>query len=317
MTEPPILLFAPIRGVTHAAFRTLFAKHFGGFDAALAPFVVPEKGRLPPTRHLHDATPAANPALPTVPQILTGDPVAFVSTAQWFFEAGCQEVNWNLGCPHPMVTRRSFGAGLLPFPDRIHDFLTHVIDALGPRVSVKLRLGMHAAEEADPVLDVLNRHPLTEVTLHPRTAAQMYRGHVDLEAFSRCLTRSRHPLTFNGDIVSAASFRDRRADFPTVTRWMIGRGAVSDPFLASRLKNPSLRPDTGRMKSFHDALLEHHRTVLSGDAHVLHKMQELWAYWTASFPPGAKAVKHVVRAKSMDAYLWHVGKVFEGGKPST
>ena len=35
----PFLTLAPLRGVTVAVFRRRLARHFGGFDAALAPFI--------------------------------------------------------------------------------------------------------------------------------------------------------------------------------------------------------------------------------------------------------------------------------------
>jgi tRNA-dihydrouridine synthase len=312
--DKPALWLAPIRGVTNAFFREQFARIFGGFDGALAPFVVPNQGRLPPLRHLHDAMPASNPSLPTIPQILTECSTDFVAVARVYLDAGCPTVNWNLGCPFPMVTRRGRGAGLLPYPERIDAFLDDVVSHLGGCVSVKLRLGLRSEDEAAGVFDVLNRFPLTDVILHPRTATQMYRGHVNLDAFAACLQSCRHPLAYNGDIVDVTSFRRMQSAFPSVRQWMIGRGAVSNPFLPSALAKGEqvVKGDMAKLEGFHRVMLEHHRSTLSGDAHVLHKMQELWSYWATSFAPKSKPVKKVLRAKRMEAYERCVGEVFDG-----
>lgn len=313
-SDKPAFWLAPIRGVTNAFFRERFAEIFGGFHGALAPFVVPNQGRLPPLRHLRDAMPASNCLLPTIPQVLTENATEFVAVARIFLDAGCCTVNWNLGCPFPMVTRRGRGAGLLPHPDRIDRFLDHVVSQLGPCVSVKLRLGLRSEDEAADVFDVLNRFPLTEVILHPRTATQMYRGHVNLDAFAVCLQRCRHPLTYNGDIVDVVSFRRIQSAFPSVRQWMIGRGAVSNPFLPSALAagEKVVRGDMTKLEGFHRVMLEHHRSTLSGDAHVLHKMQELWSYWATSFDPKSKPVKKVLRAKRLETYERCVHDVFDG-----
>jgi tRNA-dihydrouridine synthase B len=319
MTKPgtpdkPVLLLAPIRGVTNAVFREGFAKWFGGFDGALAPYVVPEGGRLPTGPRMRDAMPQSNPSLPTIPQVLTADPEAFLLTARAYLEAGCTEINWNLGCPYPMVTRRKRGAGMLPHPDRIDAFLDRVCAELGARVSVKLRLGLQDANEIDRVLEVLNRYPLSEVTLHPRLGEQMYKGTVDVDAFARCLDISRHPLTYNGDIVDVVSFQQKRAALPTVGRWMIGRGAIANPFLPVAIRDGLSEPvvELSKLAGFHDALLEHYRATLSGPAHVLHKMKELWGYWAQSFDPKSKAIKKIVRAKQLKGAEAHAREVFDG-----
>lgn len=314
MSSPTTLLLAPIRGVTNHAFRQHFAQCFGGFGAAIAPYVVVERGDLPHERQLSDAFPARNQALPTVPQLLTNDPEGFVDVARALFDQGCDEVNWNLGCPYPMVTRRRQGAGLLPHPTVIDELLDRACSALGSRVSIKMRLGMEDEAEAGPVLDVLGRYPLREVIVHPRTANQLYRGHADVEAFARCLSRSRHSLTYNGDIASVSDYRTLASRLPSVTRWMIGRGALSNPFLPTAIMAGADRvtPDTAALERFHDAMLEHYRSKLSGSAHVLHKMKELWGYLAKSFDPKSKAVKKAMRAKDLDVHLRHVRNVFDG-----
>jgi tRNA-dihydrouridine synthase B len=180
-------------------------------------------------------------------------------------------------------------------------------------VSVKVRLGLHDASELGVVLDVLNGYPLQEVVFHPRIADQMYKGKVDLEAFERLAPRCRHRLAYNGDIVEAEGFALLTARFPFVSRWMIGRGALFEPLLASRLRgdlsDPSSRID--RMHRFHDALLEHYLAVLHGPAHVLDKMTGLWAFWTDAIAGKRKLIKRLRKTTDLDRYRRGVDEIFD------
>ncbi len=306
------LALAPLRGLTDAAFRGAFAKHFGGFDEALAPFLAPEHGRMPRPKDLAELVPSNNEALPTVPQILTDDPELFLATAKLLETGGCAQVNWNLGCPQPMVVRRERGSGLLPHPDRIASFLDSVVPSLGMRLSVKLRLGLHDKSEIVPVLDVLNRYPLHEVILHPRTGDQMYKGCADPDAFETAAASCRHRLVYNGDICDVAGFRTLHARFPFVAGWMIGRGAVSEPMLARMLRGEAVDPRDRleRMHRFHDAMLEHYLSVLNGPAHVLDKMTGLWGYWVDAIAGKRKPIKRLCKTTELDRYRRGVEEVF-------
>ncbi|MCU0692228.1 MAG: tRNA-dihydrouridine synthase family protein [Polyangiaceae bacterium] len=311
----PRLVLAPIRGITDATFRRVFAAHFPGFDAALAPFLVEDRGRKVRDRDVRAAAADWSNALPTTPQILARDAGSFLSIGRRLVEAGCPELNWNLGCPHPLVTQRGRGAGLLAFPESIDATLRQVLSALDVRLSVKLRLGLHKPEEILAVLDVFEGHDLHEVIVHPRTADQMYGGSTDVEAFAALAGRTRHTLVYNGDITTLAVWERLRARLPSVTRWMVGRGVLADPFLVSWMRGnpPAPGEELPRMQTFHDALLQEHGRAQAGPGHTLAKMQALWEYLPQSFDPKAKQVlKRIRKARTLSAYEYHVRALFAG-----
>ena len=115
----PFLYLAPIRGLTDALFRDTFSRHFGGFDAAVAPFISPQKKSLYEDKMIRDVLPANNTTLPVVPQLLHTDPEDFLVLARRLADLGYTHINWNLGCPAPMVARKKRGSGLLPYPEEI------------------------------------------------------------------------------------------------------------------------------------------------------------------------------------------------------
>jgi tRNA-dihydrouridine synthase len=316
---------APLHGVTNRVFRAAYFRHFSGIDAVLAPFIL----SVPVTRmkdsHFKDLVPfgdaGAASSVPLVPQILGNNAEDFVSTAKVLADLGYAEVNWNLGCPYPMVAKKGRGSGLIPYPEKIQSFLDIACAQDFIKVSVKLRLGRNDREEIFSLLPALDRYPLERVILHPRIGVQMYRGSVDLDAFARALASSPRGLMYNGDIVDAVSFAKIRDRFPSVQDWMIGRGALYDPFLPATLQSsiagtavPAADPCSAvrlaTLRAFHDDLYEGYRSVLCGPAHVLDKMKEVWSYLGHGLKDRRSAIEGISRAKTLDAYDAAVGKVF-------
>lgn len=307
----PALILAPMRGITEAAFRDIFIRFFPGFDRAVAPFISTCQGcRIKPAK-FRDLLPENNRQLPVVPQILAKNAEHFIATARLLAELGYTEVNWNLGCPYPMVANKMRGSGLLPFPDQIEAFLDKVHQGLPLAISVKTRLGRRDPAEIFALLPVFNRFPLKEVIIHPRTGIQMYEGTVDLDTFARCLELCRHPVVYNGDITSHAVYMELAGRFPAVQSWMIGRGALTDPFLAARIKHMVLPAEPLRtLAAFHDELLACYQAMLSGPSPVLGRMKGLWFYLAGSFANGAKILKKIQKTKKLEAYREITGEIF-------
>jgi tRNA-dihydrouridine synthase len=307
------LWLAPIRGVTGDLFRGAFARHFPGFDGALAPFIRPlPDNRLKPS-DLRELAPENNQALPVVPQIISNDPRQIISLGRALFDLGYDTLNWNLGCPYPMVAKKKRGSGLLPDPERIDAILSQVVPAIPNRLSLKLRLGRQRPEEIGHLLPIFNRYPLTELIIHPRLGVQMYKGDVDLEGFAECLRCSRHPLTYNGDLNDVQTYRSLKQRFPDVTSWMLGRGALANPFLPGALKgHPVSSPEARRtlLVAFHDDLLAGYAERLSGPGHLLNKMREVWPYLAGAFLNRKRVYRQIRKAATMEEYAAVAASIF-------
>jgi len=306
---PPIRLhLAPLRGVTGHIFRTIYAGYFSGFDCAITPFITTVRSRTVSASHLRDIRPENNRDLPIVPQLIGNNADDFVRMAGWVADAGYTCVNWNLGCPFPQVTSKKRGSGLLPWPALINAFLESVMVRMPIKLSVKVRLGLHDAEELPALMPIFNRYPIAEVQIHARTGKQMYDGTADIEAFERCAAMSAHPVVYNGDIFTQADFARLSHRLTGVTRWMIGRGAISDPFLAARIRGTteSANP-VGVFREFHDALFDAYLAARRQPIPVLGIMKELWGYWAGSFIDGAQFLRRIQRTKSLEEYRREVG----------
>lgn len=307
----PLIVLAPLRGLTDAIFRRVYARHFTGVDLAVAPFVVAAGGRIS-DKLLADLLPAANRGMPVVPQILGNDPEAFLDMAFRLAEIGYGSVNWNLGCPFPMVAKKCRGSGMLPHPDRIEAFLERVMPDLPLALSIKTRLGRWDKGELLRLLPVFGRFPLDTVVIHPRTGTQMYEGAVDLEAFSACLADIRVPVVYNGDIRCRADHRRLVKRFSGVTGWMLGRGVIADPLLPARIRGLALPADpAGVLRAFHHDLCEAYARRLSGPGHLLDRMKGFWRYLSGSFADREGVWRRVRRLRRFDDYDRTVARVFD------
>ena len=130
-----------------------------------------------------------------------------------------------------------------------------------------MRLGVTSADEGMKVIELLNDYPLKHVIIHPRNADQRYSGTVDLDAFEDMYAASRHNIVYNGDIFSVEGFNSLQLRFPSINEWMIGRGALRDPFLAATIKGHvfSDAEKRSKLKQYHDTVLTYYRTAAKNE----------------------------------------------------
>ncbi len=310
----PRLILAPLKGFTDGVFRNTFAEHFDGFDGAMAPFVTTVAADRLTEKHVRDLLPQQNTGMPIEPQILGNSAEDFVFLARRLFEMGYAEVNWNLGCPFRPVTKKRRGSGLLPFPEQVDEFLDQTLRVLPGRLSIKMRLGRNRPDEILKLLPILNRYPLKEITIHPRTARQMYGGIPDLDTFQVCIDQCRHRLVYNGDIADLRGFRELDERFPGVASWMIGRGALSNPFLPAIIKNgrDGVSGKVEKFKAFYEDLFGRYQEKLCGPGHLLDRMKGFWKYFAGAFNNGQMLEKQIHHTFKLPRYLETVERFFRG-----
>ena len=176
-------------------------------------------------------------------------------------------VDINFGCPVTEVTEKAHsGSYLLRYPDRIGAIVAAVAKACAPTpVTAKIRLGacrdtINACDVAQAVEDAGG----AALTVHGRTAADMFRGSADWEEISRIKPYLyRIPLIGNGDIATPQDVVEafRRYDIDGV---MIGRAALNRPWLfrqaQAALRGEPIPPDPSLAEQ-RVVMLEHFRLV--------------------------------------------------------
>jgi len=309
----PFIYFAPLQESTDFVYRKAHARHFGGVDKYFSPYLLVQKDGSIKKSHQRDTAPENCSGYTLVPQIMAGNSADFILLAKHLTGLGYQEVNWNLGCPYPMVTGRGMGAGLLPNPGKIREILDQSLPQLSCRISVKLRVGMASPEEIFQVIPVLNDFPLAEVIIHPRIAKQIYAGTPDHELFKQLQGLTSHPLVYNGDIFTREDFQIACDKFETINTWMIGRGVLKNPFLARELKGEQLPGKIEKVRileEFHNEMLENYTALLSGQGHLITRMTKFWEYFCFLFPNPQHSFKRVKNSVNLSKYEISVGGNF-------
>ena len=312
MSKIPFIYMAPLEGVTEIEFRNIFIKHFHGVDAAIAPFVSLNHHDSNEKRRRWNIPHSDIQGMKTIPQFMGRNIKDFFHLIQWIKDRGYSEINWNLGCPMKRVVRKGRGSGQLKYPEQIKFFLDEVLNKADIDFSIKTRLGLNDPDECFQLIELYNQYPLKEVILHPRIGIQIYSGDVKLDYFEECLRLSKNELVYNGDINTAADFNKIKSLFPSVNRFMLGRGLLRDPFLAEKIKgliNPQSTLDKIRFIKYHEELHSTFDDKLWNKEEFLGKMKEYWRSFSYLFEDRNEVVKYIVRSKDMDEFLNRVDEV--------
>ena len=308
------LLSSPLQGFTDFRFRNAQNKLFGGIDTFYSPYIRLNGKMVVKRSYERDLLPENNLGLEVIPQVITNDADEFLFVANYVRELGYKELNWNLGCPYPMVTKSGMGSGLINNPDKINHILDRAHSETDIIVSIKMRLGYENSEEILDVLPILDTYPIKNIAIHARTGKQLYKGGVHLDAFQQCIDSTIHKLYYNGDITSVAKFHEMQQRFPSINHWMIGRGLISDPFLPSMIKNNTSEYPANKIElfsAFHDTLYAIYSESLSGSTHILLKMYHLWEYFSVTFSNPHKVLKKIKKAQSIRNYEAAVAEIFK------
>ena len=306
------LLSSPLQGFTDFKFRNAFNHYFGGIDTFYAPYIRLDGKLIIKSSYQRDLQLENNSTLEVIPQVMTNDADEFLFVVRYVQELGYKELNWNLGCPYPMVTKRGMGSGLISDVEKINTILERVHAETDIIVSMKMRMGYENSEEILEVLPVLDTYPLKNIAIHARIGKQLYKGGVDLNAFQRCLDNSSHKIYYNGDITSVAIFKEMQERFPMIDHWMIGRGLIADPFLPQMIKNNSTVYPENRIEifsEFHDTIFTSYDLALSGPTPIRMKMLGFWEYFSQSFSNPQKVYKKIKKAKDVTAYKTAVKEI--------
>ena len=310
------LLSSPLQGFTDYRFRNAVNQYFGGIDTYYAPYIrLNGKFTIKPA-YERDLLIKNNTVTELIPQIMTNSADEFLFVAKYVQSLGYNELNWNLGCPYPMVTKRGMGSGLICETEKINDILDKVHSESDILVSMKLRLGYESPEEILNALPILDNYPLKNIAIHARLGKQLYKGGVDLEGFQKALDKTKHLLYYNGDITTVEGFNKVKERFPSITHFMIGRGLISDPFLPSMIKNNTTEYPENHLETFskfHDTIYHDYKDYLSGDKHALLKMNSFWEYFSTTFENPQKTFKKIKKSKSIDAYEDAVKEILTQG----
>src|SRR6185436_8699319 len=224
---PTRIVLAPMAGVSVQAFRRQ-GRRFG------AGLVCSEMVSCAGLHHGNERTLGylriATDERPLAVQIFGADPDVMADAARMVEDAGADIVDVNFGCPVRKVTKTGAGATLLDDRERACRIVSSVAEAVSVPVTVKMRRGLENGSRA--CLDVGPRlvdAGAASLTLHPRSAKQMYTGEADHSLTAQLVELVDVPVVASGDVTSRARAQAILAT-TGASAVMVGRAAQGNPW---------------------------------------------------------------------------------------
>jgi tRNA-dihydrouridine synthase B len=235
---PTRVVLAPMAGVSVQAFRRQGRRYGAGL-------VCSEMVSCAGLHHGNERTLGylriGRDEHPLAVQIFGSEPPVMAEAARMVEDAGADIVDINFGCPVKKVTKTGAGATLLEDPDRACEIVRHVSEAVSAPVTVKMRRGLEDGSRA--CLDLgprLVEAGASSLTLHPRSARQMYTGEADHTLTAELVERVDVPVVASGDVTS----RERAQtllDETGAAAVMVGRAAQGNPWSLSEIVDEDAR----------------------------------------------------------------------------
>jgi tRNA-dihydrouridine synthase B len=224
---PTRLVLAPMAGVSVQAFRRQ-GRRFG------AGLVCSEMVSCAGLHHGNERTLGylriAGDEHPLAVQVFGSDPAVMAEAARMVEDAGADIVDINFGCPVRKVTKTGAGATLLDDPSRAAGIVEAVAAAVDIPVSVKMRRGLEDGSRTCLELGPrLVEAGASSLTLHPRSARQMYTGEADHSLTRELVERVDVPVVASGDVTSRARAQTVLATTGSAAV-MVGRAAQGNPW---------------------------------------------------------------------------------------
>jgi nifR3 family TIM-barrel protein len=224
---PTRVVLAPMAGVSVQAFRRQGRRYGAGL-------VCSEMVSCAGIEHRNERTlgylRVAGDEHPLAIQIFGSEPGTMAEAARMVEAAGADIVDMNLGCPVRKVTKTGAGAHLLENAELACRITDAVASAVSVPVSVKMRRGVEDGSRACLELGPrLVEAGAAALTLHPRSAKQMYTGYADHTLTAELVELVDVPVIASGDIVSRAK-AEAVLDATGAAAVMVGRAAQGNPW---------------------------------------------------------------------------------------
>lgn len=236
-------LLSPMDGYSDQPFRSLCREL--GSAMSYTEFVKAEDvlERMP---HVNEKLAFTEAERPVTFQLYGDDPEKILEAALRLQERGPDTVDVNMGCPAKSIAQRGAGVGLMRTPEKIARIFRLLTARLEVPVTGKIRLGWD--DENRNYLEVariVQDNGGQLLAIHGRTKAQGYGGQADWDAIAEAVDALSIPVIGNGDVQTAADIARMQAH-TGCAGVMIGRAAMSNPWIFSRLERSAVPPDVVR-----------------------------------------------------------------------
>lgn len=231
-----------MEGVVDHTMRAMLTE-VGGIDRCVTEFVRITTTRLPsrvfyrycPELHNNGLTPSG---VPVYVQLLGGNAEFMAKNAMKAASLGAPGIDINFGCPAKLVNRNDGGSVLLQEPQRLHDIVAAVRDAVPVEIPVtaKIRLGFNDRSLLNDISQAIVSANASELTIHARTKSDGYKPPAYWDAIADIQATSPIPIIANGEIWNIDDYRSC-IEQSGCNDVMLGRGLLACPDLAMQIRS--------------------------------------------------------------------------------
>jgi tRNA-dihydrouridine synthase C len=288
----PALLLAPMEGVTDAPMRALMTE-LPGFTHCVTEFLRISQIALPHRCYPRHATELktgsrTGAGVPVIFQLLGGHAERLALSAKAATESGATGIDLNFGCPAPTVNNHDGGAAILRCPERVEEIVGAVRAAVPPHipVSAKLRLGWDDPKAIFENAQRAEKGGAAWITIHGRTKTQGYKPPAYWEPIAEVSKIVGIPVIANGEIWTLEDFK-RCRDITRLEHFMIGRGALANPFLAQGIARelglpapavPANFPDQDEWRALLSRFIEISEPLSDNPSYTLRRVKQWMRY---------------------------------------
>lgn len=306
---PPVVL-APMAGITHYPFRKL-CRMFGNCltvseMVTARPLVEDNAKTLKIAQFGADENPRSI-------QLYGIDPkYVGLAVKRLVSEGSVEHIDLNFGCPVKKVTRRGGGAAL-PYKTNLLQQIVQQAVSNAENIPVTLKCRMGIDSNILTYLDtgrIAQEEGCAAVSLHARTAAQMYSGQADWSAIKALKQELKYiPVLGNGDIFLA----EHAVEMINQTGCdgvVIGRGCLGRPWLFRDLEdlfNNKVLKEQPNLKTVVTIMLEHLDYMIDwfGESRALLKFRKDACYYLKGFHSSTK-IREIIMKVTTRAELSNI-----------
>jgi nifR3 family TIM-barrel protein len=226
---------APLAGITNLAFREICSELGAGLVYSE---MISSNGLVYNSGKTFSMLESSQNESPLSVQIFGYDPDIMAKAAEIIEnKSEANFIDINMGCSVKKILKSNSGSALMKDPDKTKSILTSVRKAVKLPLTIKIRSGRDTSgEDALLIAKIAQDCGVDAVAVHPRTITQGFRGCADWSLIKKIKNSINIPVIGNGDINTPEDavkmFQETECD-----GIMIGRAAVSDPFIFRHIKS--------------------------------------------------------------------------------
>lgn len=249
----------------------------------------------------------------TVFQLWGTDIGEIVRAAETFRTLPIRGVDINMGCSAPLIRTRGGGIAWMNDPEKAARLIRELRRRMGDKtVSAKIRIGMQ--EDGDAMVRFVRRladEGLDWITINPQTGRESRSRPGRWSYVAQLQSENFVPVVGSGNIVDVASFQ-RRRDLSGIHSFMIGRAAISRPWLFSFLRKWEKDSNTTMVVDLEETAYRALEWICRWQPKEFHlsRIRRFLVYWSRNLQFGNRVAARISRSTSAEQMAEAVGDYF-------